>query len=1096
MSGQSSYKFRKKRANHSAPVIGDSLYLWGGFQPGLQVHDSPQKRKVTSTVETFSFSSARWSSHLTRGTPPLGIIAYCCTTFRSNIYYYAGACGHDNCYHNSLNVLNTLTMSWTQLHPNDESMMKKAYGGMLSLELDGTDYLFMVGGYGTYTIPAVKHPQFQYDQVKDRLVRGRVRTNEQLLYNLSNGEFTVPSIPLPESVTGRFDHSLTAVTMSPNCVWLVIVGGCDKATIEYVGGVEELMHTFITDTNRLTMIIELVYIEAGQWIVQSVLDGNDLTSKKYQEKYSSYSKTRTWWMDQLIEYPTEKEMNLQRYIQSLHQELQVAHQNKVSLQEALTEANKQGSKVDGSQLVIMNEKLEEVLQEKQIITEDNEKLRATVAYNEVYITEIEEEKKQVEEEKRKVEEQYLIDKQITKELKAKVAVNDVYITELEEENEKVEKKYHKERQLTKELKSKVADNEMYTAKLMKEKSESKETSTKEVQFDYMIPSMDNLECLSDVQVAEKKLFLIQGDKPQLMNWEKYGVRIGVQKGSLLSSETVEAAVVALVGGQFEFPPNTVLVSAVYAVSLSKPLLKRLKLEIQHCVDLTGRPDLAQYLKFAIAPVSTPSLPYLFKFAEGGEFSSNGGYGFIERKDFCLVCILGLLIVSMTGGGGGGGGQQQQGTGSQGAGVVPAQGGNAPVPQQQPVVNPQTQGEQSQEGQREQEGDALTVLAQQQQPGPGASEQTNGQQGEEVQEERKHQHGAQSHKRNKSQSQDGQQEERDLLGEGGYQKGGERESQEQPEPLELQQEKGGQEEDPVHVETTKGKENKEHFDENVTSPISEVVNKPTTESKDEAQSNGVKEAVTYAGLVYYEEDGIEYLVTFTAAKKLDALIHYIEQKHSEAKIGPDISFNFKFPYDYVELNFDAPQKKPFTGWTLTPHTDPCRLYQEAIDKFGDKEHSRPSCCLISVYGSPDAVPFLNYFIPLKGVARPVSLNIHRARRNFTVPVPPSTNSTTSSSSSNVVHEPTALSTGGTIAPSSSGSDETIPVPAKRRREGGFDIKAAKQKIKQTNSLRGDWLAISNSFYMNYSPANTTLNIVYPTCMVIPYFKGFNRILMHS
>ena len=78
-----------------------------------------------------------------------------------------------------------------------------------------------------------------------------------------------------------------------------------------------------------------------------------------------------------------------------------------------------------------------------------------------------------------------------------------------------------------------------------------------------IQLIDNLECLSDVQVAEKKLFLIQGDKPQLMNWEKYGLRIGVQEDSLLPSETVEAAVVALVGGQFQFPPNTVLVSAVY-----------------------------------------------------------------------------------------------------------------------------------------------------------------------------------------------------------------------------------------------------------------------------------------------------------------------------------------------------------------------------------------------------------------------------------------------------------------------------------------------------------------------------------------------------
>ena len=47
-------------------------------------------------------------------------------------------------------------------------------------------------------------------------------------------------------------------------------------------------------------------------------------------------------MDELIEYPTEREMKLQRYIQSLHEDLQVAHENKVSLQEALVEANKQG----------------------------------------------------------------------------------------------------------------------------------------------------------------------------------------------------------------------------------------------------------------------------------------------------------------------------------------------------------------------------------------------------------------------------------------------------------------------------------------------------------------------------------------------------------------------------------------------------------------------------------------------------------------------------------------------------------------------------------------------------------------------------------
>ena len=77
-------------------------------------------------------------------------------------------------------------MSWTQLNPNDESRMKKGYLGMLSLEFDGTDYLFMVGGIGP-TAPAVKHPQFQYEQNQIKI--DRVLTNEQLLYNLSNGEF-------------------------------------------------------------------------------------------------------------------------------------------------------------------------------------------------------------------------------------------------------------------------------------------------------------------------------------------------------------------------------------------------------------------------------------------------------------------------------------------------------------------------------------------------------------------------------------------------------------------------------------------------------------------------------------------------------------------------------------------------------------------------------------------------------------------------------------------------------------------------------------------------------------------------------------------
>ena len=211
---------------------------------------------------------------------------------------------------------------------------------------------------------------------------------------------------------------------------------------------------------------------------------------------------------------------------------------------------------------------------------------------------------------------------------------------------------------------------------MKERVAGKEISSVGIQFDYIVPSMgkryiiiiniifiymytDNLECLSDVNIASKKLFLIQGDRPQLLNWERYGLRIGVSGGSLSSTETAEVAVVALVGGQFVFPKNTVLVSAVYAVSVSRPLLKALSLEMQHCVDLS-RGVKTKYLKFAIAPVSTASLPYEFSIVDGGEFSEGKWYGSINREKFSLVSIVG----SLTNGGEEEEGQEGEGNGGE------------------------------------------------------------------------------------------------------------------------------------------------------------------------------------------------------------------------------------------------------------------------------------------------------------------------------------------------------------------------------------------------------------------------------------------------
>ena len=279
------------------------------------------------------------------------------------------------------------------------------------------------------------------------------------------------------------------------------------------------------------------------------------------------------------------------------------------------------------------------------------------------------------------------------------------------------------------------------------KKAPKRTLSASVQFDYSIPSLGNfnnnyalvllfvlhLDSLSGVKVAETKIHPFQGDRPQLMTWEEYGIKIDVAERSLLEAETVEVAVMALVGGEFKFPENTVLVSAVYAVSLSKPLLKPLRLEMEHCVDLTHRSNLAKHLKFAIAPTNAPHLPYQFSLLEEGEFDSGSCYGSICRYKFCLVCIVGEVTTGgqeqqnegsggqqegegqeQQGGGGGGGEQEQQGAlgggggeqGGEGSAYEEVKGGKEQdeQPEGERKHQPQEVKQSSREGQQQQSAD--------------------------------------------------------------------------------------------------------------------------------------------------------------------------------------------------------------------------------------------------------------------------------------------------------------------------------------------------------------------------------------------------------
>ena len=146
-----------------------------------------------------------------------------------------------------------------------------------------------------------------------------------------------------------------------------------------------------------------------------------------------------------------------------------------------------------------------------------------------------------------------------------------------------------------------------------------------------------------MHIVGKELFLLHGDNPQSFNWNTYGLRIHAPKGTLASSETVELAAVALVGGHFKFPEKTIVVSGIYALdlSVSKSLLQPLRLEIQHCVNL-DRPSQAKYLKFVKAPINTSKLPCEFEIIEGGTFEVGNQYGSIEQYKFSYV---GIVVVN-------------------------------------------------------------------------------------------------------------------------------------------------------------------------------------------------------------------------------------------------------------------------------------------------------------------------------------------------------------------------------------------------------------------------------------------------------------------
>ena len=139
----------KWRARHSTLVNSDRLYCWGGEQEGLpMVHYNDEKRKFTLSVDIFHLPTLKWERKSTTATPPAGVINYACTNIRDSILYFGGSCIPNDCYHNDLFELNTLTNEWREIiniSPNNGPMRNRD-SGMISFNMNGEDKLIVICG--------------------------------------------------------------------------------------------------------------------------------------------------------------------------------------------------------------------------------------------------------------------------------------------------------------------------------------------------------------------------------------------------------------------------------------------------------------------------------------------------------------------------------------------------------------------------------------------------------------------------------------------------------------------------------------------------------------------------------------------------------------------------------------------------------------------------------------------------------------------------------------------------------------------------------------------------------------------------------------
>lgn len=123
-------------------------------------------------------------------------------------------------------------------------------------------------------------------------------------------------------------------------------------------------------------------------------------------------------------------------------------------------------------------------------------------------------------------------------------------------------------------------------------------------------------------------------RAQLFEWEGYGLKLNIQESSLPADmDQMIIKISASIAGQYEFPVDSNLVSAVYWFHCEPPceFEKPVTVEMQHC----AKNENTSYLHFVRALGIQENNSYTFARLEGGQFNNiHSRFGAIDVGKFC------------------------------------------------------------------------------------------------------------------------------------------------------------------------------------------------------------------------------------------------------------------------------------------------------------------------------------------------------------------------------------------------------------------------------------------------------------------------------